>query len=91
MPRYFFHIREGGTLTRDACGQELADTEAARDEAIAAGRALLDEHQGLTRPAIEIADETGHVVDEINAHDILLHDLRRYAAFQPAARNSPPK
>ena len=51
----------------------------------------MDERQSLTRPAIEIADETGHVVDEINAHDILLHDLRRYAAFQPAARNSPPK
>jgi hypothetical protein len=91
MPRYFFHIREGGTLTRDACGQELPDVEAARDEAIAAGRALLDEHQGLTRPNIEIADETGRVVDEINARDLLFHDLPGYAAVHAAARNSPPK
>ena len=91
MPRYFFHIREGANLTRDTNGQEFPDVEAAREGAIVTGRALMDERQNLTRPAIEIADETGHVVDEINAHDILLHDLRRYAAFQPAARNSPPK
>jgi hypothetical protein len=91
MPRYFFHIREGGTLTRDACGRELPDAEAARDQAIAAGRTLLDERQGRTRPTIEIADETGYVVDEINSRDILFHDLPSYAAAQAAARNSPPK
>ncbi|HWU55530.1 MAG TPA: hypothetical protein VN175_08510 [Rhizomicrobium sp.] len=91
MPHYYFHIREGGTLTRDALGQELPDAEAARDKAITTGRALLDERQGRSRPTIEIADETGHVVDEVSSRDILFYDLPGYAAAQPAARNSPPK
>ena len=88
MPRYYFHIRKGDTLTRDTQGEELPDVEAARDKAIATGRALLDERQGRTRPAIEIADETGHVVDEVSPQDILLQDLHSYAA-KVAARNSP--
>jgi hypothetical protein len=93
MPRYFFHIREGATLTRDTCGQELPDAEAARDEAIATGQALMGERPGLLHRTIEIVDETGHVVDEINARDILFHDFSSYAggASKPAAQNSPPK
>ena len=91
MPRYFFHIREGANLTRDTNGQEFPDVEAAREGAIVTGRALMDERQSLTRPAIEIADETGRVVDEINSHDLLFHDIPGYAAVQAAARNSPPK
>jgi len=92
MPRYYFHIREGATLTRDTNGQELPDVEAAREEAIAAGRALLDERPERLHRTIEIADQTGHVVDEINSHDILFRDVPRYAGVsRPAAQNSPRK
>ena len=30
MPRYFFHVRSGGDLTRDPDGAELPDIDAAR-------------------------------------------------------------
>ena len=88
MPRYFFHIREGASLTRDRKGLELADAEAAREEAIATGRALMGERPVPLHRTIEIADDTGHVVDEVNAHDILFHpNYPRHS--QPAAENSP--
>jgi hypothetical protein len=34
MPRYHFHIRENGRLTRDEEGQEFQDREAVRKEAV---------------------------------------------------------
>src|ERR1700744_2560193 len=75
MPRYYFHIREGGELSKDQEGQELPDAEAARREAVNAGREILGEkllHGGaLNNRTIEIADETGHVVDVVNVHDAL--------------------
>jgi hypothetical protein len=85
MPRYFFHIREGSDLSRDTEGQELPDTEAARAEAINSGREILSEkllHGGsLDHRQIEIADETGHVVDVIRSQDILMRrgELRSYS------------
>lgn len=92
MPRYYFHIREGATLTRDTVGQEFPDVEAARDEAIAAGRALVGERPGGLHRSIEIVDQTGHVVDEINSRDILFPDFRFYPGISnPAAQNAPRK
>ena len=99
MPRYYFHVREGGTLHRDEEGQELPDAEAARKEAINAAREILGDkllHGGsLNSRAIEIADETGHVVDEINSRDVLFQNgrLRSYSddVTQSAPKNSPPK
>jgi len=92
MPRYFFHIREGAILKRDANGQELPDIEAARDEAIDIGRTLMAERSGGLHRTIEIVDETGHVVDEINSRDILFQDVRNYSGTaKPAMRNSPSK
>lgn len=92
MPHYYFHIREGATLSRDTNGQELPDVEAAREEAIATGRALFGERPGGLHRTIEIADQTGHVVDEINSRDILFRDVGSYAgASRPAAQNSPRK
>jgi len=88
MPHYYFHIREGQALTRDACGQDLPDVEAAREEAIATGYALLGERPGGLHRTIEIADETGYVVDEINARDILFHQPYR-GVPQAARQNSP--
>ena len=76
MPRYFFHVREGSDLNRDGEGQEFADVEAARREAINSVREILGEkllHGGvLNQRSIEIADQTGHVVDVITAREVLL-------------------
>lgn len=75
MPRYFFHVREGAEISRDREGQELPNVEAARREALAANREILGDkllHGGsLNHRSIEIADETGHVVDVVSASDVL--------------------
>lgn len=75
MPRYFFHVREGSDVSRDIEGQELAGVEAARREAINVSREILGEkllHGGaLNNRTIEIADETGHVVDVVSSNDVL--------------------
>ena len=67
MPHYYFHVREGSELSKDTEGQDLPNVEAARKEAISASREMLGEkllHGGsLNHRTIEIADETGHVVD----------------------------
>ena len=103
MPRYFFHVREGSELTRDTEGQELANTEAARAEAISTGREMLGEkllHGGrLNNRQIAISDETGHVVDTISDRDVLMQrgELRSYAddvtQSAPVAnvKNAPPR
>ena len=85
MPRYFFHVREGSELSRDAEGQDLSNAEAARREAVAATREILGEkllHGGsLDRRSIEIVDETGRVVDVVNANDVLFKkgEFRTYS------------
>ncbi len=84
MPRYFFHVREGSQFSRDTEGQDLPNADAARREAFAANREMLGEkllHGGsLDHRTIEIADETGHVVDVVNASDVLFKqgDLRTF-------------
>jgi hypothetical protein len=97
MPRYFFHVREGSDVHRDDEGQDCADAEAARHEAINAVREILGEkilHGGsLNHRSIEIADETGHVVDIVNSRDVLIKDgqLRTYSddVTQSASVNTP--
>jgi hypothetical protein len=101
MPRYYFHIREGSTLTRDLEGQELPDAEAARREAIAALREILGEkllQDGvLNGRSVEIADgaERGRVVDVVDARSVLFQDgqFRTYPddVTQSAPKNSPSK
>jgi hypothetical protein len=99
MPRYYFHIREGSTLTRDLEGQELPDAEAARREAIAALREILGELQdgALNGRSIEIADgaEHGRVVDVVDVRSVLFQDgqFRSYPddITQSAPKNSPSK
>ena len=65
MPRYFFHIRQGGALGRDAEGTELPDIEAARHEAVERACAIWSktppdpDHNDHT---FEIADERGETV-----------------------------
>jgi len=99
MPRYFFHVREGSSFHRDDEGQELPDAEAARQEAVNAVREMLGEkllHGGsLNHRTIEIADETGHVVDEVNSRDVLFHKggFRSYSddVTHSAPVNRPPR
>ena len=40
MPHYFFSFRDGGTL-EDHMGMDLADDEAAREEAVRGARSIL--------------------------------------------------
>ena len=94
MARYFFHVREGSILNRDEEGQELPNAEAARREALSSAREILGEkllHGGsLDSRTIEIADETGHVVDELNTRDILFQE-GRFRSYSDDATQSAPK
>lgn len=77
----------------------MPDVEAARHEAISTNREMLGErllHGGsLDHRQIEIADETGHVVDVISAWDVLFRNgkLQSYDddVTKSAPVNSPPK
>ena len=93
MPRYFFHVREGAEVSRDWEGQELPNVEAARREAIAANREIMGEkilHGGsLDHRSIEIADETGHVVDVVSAHEVLRQGMYRDDVTQSAPVTQP--
>ncbi len=99
MPRYYFHIREGAEVSRDMEGQDFPNADAARSDAISAGREILGEkllHGGsLNHRQIEIADETGHVVDVVSANDVLFRggELRSYSedVTQSAPVNLPRK
>jgi len=97
MPRYFFHVREGSSLSRDEEGQDLPNAEAARREAINATREMLGEKLlhggGLNHRSIEIADATGHVVDVVHSREVLFQggSLRAYSddVTQSAPTNGP--
>jgi hypothetical protein len=99
MPRYYFHVREGQEISRDMEGQDLPNADAARHEAINASREILGEkllHGGsLNHRQIEIADETGHVVDVVNSDDVLFKagQFRSYSedVTQSAPVNLPRK
>lgn len=97
MPRYFFHVREGDTLHTDNEGQDLVDAGAARREAISAAREIIGEkllHGGeLDGRIIEIADESGLVLDRVSSNDVLYRDgkFRTYPddVTQSAPVNTP--
>jgi hypothetical protein len=93
MPRYFFHIRDSGDLSRDREGQELVDLAAARREAVCAARELIGErilHGGtIDGRQIEIADETGAVLAVVNSGDVIYRD-GRFSAFGDDVTKSAP-
>ncbi len=65
MPRYYFYVHDGDGRDQDHVGTELADE--ARREAVNVARELCDLWDdlppgALNDMAIEIADETGHIV-----------------------------
>ena len=80
MARFFLHINNGNGYSEDPEGQDLADLEAARRQAIDGVRSLLSEEarQGQLdlSGSIEIADDTGNVLLVVafsEAVDLRLH------------------
>lgn len=66
MPRFYFHVCNGTGLVEDEDGQELADLEAARREAIRAARCIMasDVQRGMLDLSsfIEIEDSDHQLV-----------------------------
>ena len=93
MPHYYFHVREGADLSRDEEGQDLPNADAARREAINSSREILGEkllHGGsLNHRTIEIADETGHVVDVVNSSDVLFKGGKFRTYSDDATQSAP--
>ena len=84
---------------RDEEGQELPNADAARREAINSAREILGEkllHGGsLDHRSIEIADQTGYVVDVVHSQEVLFKggQLRVYSddVTQSAPTNTRPE
>jgi hypothetical protein len=102
MARYFFNVKGAdGEISRDREGQELADLNAARAEAVSSNREMLGErllHGGALGPRdIEISDERGKVLATVSAKDVLMQDgqLRSFSddvtKSAPIARSRPPE
>jgi hypothetical protein len=62
MPRYFFHL--AGSGARDIEGQEFADDEAARQEAVMVARELAGGRSIATNDRIVVTDAKGKVIHE---------------------------
>ncbi len=75
MPRYFFHVREQSQFSRDTEGQELANLEAAKREAVNVAREMIGErllHGGdIDGRIVVIADEQDQMLDEVHFCDVL--------------------
>jgi hypothetical protein len=65
MQRYYFHIRQGGTLTQDLEGSQLANLDEAKRYAITSARELLAakvlKGEVIDGDCFEIADESGQI------------------------------
>jgi hypothetical protein len=65
LPRYFFHVRSSGDLTRDPDGAELPDIDAARKHAVKMACRAWSERPPESQEnneTFEIADGSGEVV-----------------------------
>ncbi len=65
MPRYYFHVRAGGDLTRDPDGKDLPDIDAARKHAVAMACRAWSENPPVrtdNNETFEIVNESGEVV-----------------------------
>ncbi|MDB5522352.1 MAG: hypothetical protein JWM58_115 [Rhizobium sp.] len=75
MPRYYFNVRDGETISEDVDGIELQDLEAARREAIVAARdIMIDQLRGgeqVDGQIFEIENEDGEVLLVIPVRDAL--------------------
>jgi len=93
MARFFFNVREGADLSCDREGQECANAQAARREAISSGREMLGErllHGGsLNHRQIEITDATGHVVDVLTVSDVVFSNGRFQSYDDDVTKSAP--
>jgi hypothetical protein len=62
MPRYFFHLNGSGV--RDSAGQEFANDNAARQEAIAVAVELRRNVPPTTNEQLIVMNESGEVIFE---------------------------
>jgi hypothetical protein len=80
VPRFFFHVRKGGSLIRDDEGTEAQNLEAAKEMALQSTRELLADEikAGATDPiqSIIVADDSGNELLTITARDILPDSLK---------------
>ncbi len=74
MPRYFFNIRDDSRSFLDREGMDLPNLEAAKHEADASAREILidaiETHREVDHRRIEVADETGAVVEVVLLKDL---------------------
>lgn len=75
MPRFHLHIHDGSGFSRDEEGLDLADLEAARQQALAGIRSLAGEEVrgGLLNldGRVEIADEAGAILASVRFADAI--------------------
>jgi hypothetical protein len=79
MTQFFFNVRDkAGDISRDTDGQDLADLEAERREAISANREMMGEnllHGGsLNNRRIEICDDKGEVLAVVDVRETLFEE-----------------
>ena len=75
MPRYYFHVRAPSGVVSDHEGADFSDFKAARAEALACACDLAAERLRANNAgnlhAIQIADETGLILDTLAVETIL--------------------
>jgi hypothetical protein len=75
MPKFYFHIRDDAGLIPDEEGMELPDIDAARKEAETGAREILADalraHKEVDGKRIEIANQSGEVLDSFKVRDLL--------------------
>lgn len=75
MPRYYFHMREGETLTLDPEGDEFATFEMAYAEAAASAREIVAQKilagNSIAHQQFEITTAEGKVLEVISLRSIV--------------------
>ena len=83
MPNFHFHTRRGGHLFENPDGSDLPDFEAARAEALAAGKGIAERIRAgevVDGQPFEIWDAAGRMLATIPFHEAL--------KFSAAVRNT---
>lgn len=85
--RFYFHVINGGARALDQVGEQFSDLRAARDAALLSAREIALDQMRSGQPsffiAIEIADETGRILDIVTFREALAD------AGQPTEDDSP--
>jgi hypothetical protein len=72
MPRYFFHIEDGGRIT-DPTGEDFPDESAAREAAELVASQISSNNSGGDEWRITVTNEAGDTVAEVHAWRRTLH------------------